>query len=70
VLPGSYAFTWAAYVGYGSKNVVLVRSPYVEGRHLPDPKPADESAKAVTSATKKSYNSASRPTRSIQRTVR
>ena len=31
VLPGSYAFTTGLpYVGYGSKNVVLVKSPYVE----------------------------------------
>jgi hypothetical protein len=31
VLPGSYAFTSGLpYVGYGSKNVVLVKSPYVE----------------------------------------
>jgi hypothetical protein len=31
VLPGSYSFTTGLpYVGYGSKNVVLVKSPYVE----------------------------------------
>jgi hypothetical protein len=58
VLPGSYAFTSGLrYVGYGSKNVVLVKSPYAEAdtyqiqSHL-----TKAGEKAVISATKKSFN--------------
>jgi hypothetical protein len=58
VLPGSYAFTTGLpYVGYGSKNVVLVRSPYVEADTYRIQSQLTKSGKkAVTSATKKSYN--------------
>ena len=58
VLPGSYAFTTGLpYVGYGSKNVVLVRSPYVEADTYRIQSQLTKSGKkAVVSATKKSYN--------------
>ena len=58
VLPGSYAFTTGLpYVGYGSKNVVLVKSPYVEADTYRIQSQLTKSGKkAVISATKKSYN--------------
>jgi hypothetical protein len=58
VLPGLYAFTTGLpYVGYGSKNVVLVRSPYVEADTYRIQSQLTKSGKkAVISATKKSYN--------------
>jgi hypothetical protein len=58
VLPGSYAFTTGLpYVGYGSKNVVLVKSPYVEADTYRIQSQLTKSGKkAVVSATKKSYN--------------
>ena len=57
VLPGSYAFTTGLpYVGYGSKNVVLVKSPYVEADTSRIQSQLTKSGKkAVISATKKSY---------------
>jgi hypothetical protein len=57
VLPGSYAFTTGLpYVGYGSKNVVLVKSPYVEADTYRIQSQLTKSGKkAVISATKKSY---------------
>jgi hypothetical protein len=58
VLPGSYAFTTGLpYVGYGSKNVVLVKSPYVEADTYRIQSQLTKSGKkAAISATKKSYN--------------
>jgi hypothetical protein len=58
VLPGSYAFTSGLpYVGYGSKNVVLVKSPYVEAdTYRVQSQLTKAGKKAVISATKKSYN--------------
>jgi hypothetical protein len=58
VLPGSYAFTTGLpYVGYGSKNVVLVKSPYVEAdTYRIQSKLTNSGKKAVISATKKSFN--------------
>ena len=58
VLPGSYAFTTGLpYVGYGSKNVVLVKSPYVEADTYSIQSQLTKSGeKAVVSATRKSYN--------------
>ena len=58
VLPGSYEFTTGLpYVGYGSKNVVLVKSPYVEADTYRIQSQLTKSGKkAVISATKKSYN--------------
>jgi hypothetical protein len=57
VLPGSYAFTTGLpHVGYGSKNVVLVKSPYVEADTYRIQSQLTKSGKkAVISATKKSY---------------
>jgi hypothetical protein len=57
VLPGSYAFTTGLpYVGYGSKNVVLVKSPYVEAdTYRIQSQLTNSGKKAVVSATKKSY---------------
>ena len=58
VLPGSYAFsTGLTYVGYGSKNVVLVKSPYVEADTYRIQSQLTKSGeKAVISASRKSYN--------------
>jgi hypothetical protein len=58
VLPGSYAFTTGLpYVGYGSKNVVLVKSPYVEaGTYRIQSQLTSSGKKAVISATRKSFN--------------
>jgi len=58
VLPGSYAFTSGLpYVGYGSKNVVLVKSPYVEATTYSIQSQLTKAGKkAAVSATKKSYN--------------
>jgi hypothetical protein len=58
VLPGSYAFTTGLpYVGYGSKNVVLVKSPYVEAdTSMIQSRLTSSGKKAAISATKKSYN--------------
>jgi hypothetical protein len=58
VLPGSYAFTTGQpYVGYGSKNVVLVKSPYVEAdTYQIQSQLTKAGKKAVISATKKSFN--------------
>ena len=58
VLPGSYAFTTGLpYVGYGSKNVVLVKSPYVEAdTYRIQSQLTKAGKKAVISATEKSYN--------------
>ena len=58
VLPGSYTFTTGLpYVGYGSKNVVLVKSPYVEAdTYRIQSQLTKAGKKAVISATKKSYN--------------
>jgi hypothetical protein len=58
VLPGSYTFTTGLpYVGYGSKNVVLVKSPYVEAdTYRVQSQLTKAGKKAVISATKKSYN--------------
>jgi hypothetical protein len=58
VLPGSYAFTTGLpYVGYGSKNVVLVKSPYVEAdTYRIESKLTKSGEKAVISAAKKRYN--------------
>ena len=57
VLPGSYAFTTGLpYVGYGSKNVVLVKSPYVEAdTYRIQSQLTSSGKKAVISATKKSF---------------
>ena len=59
VLPGSYAFTTGLpYVGYGSKNVVLVKSPYGEAdTYMIQSQLTSSGKKAAISATKKSYNS-------------
>jgi hypothetical protein len=58
VLPGSYAFTTGLpYVGYGSKNVVLVKSPYVEAdTYQIQSQLTKAGKKAVISATKRSFN--------------
>lgn len=58
VLPGSYVFTTGLpYVGYGSKNVVLVKSPYAEADTYRIQSQLTKSGKkAVVSATRKSYN--------------
>jgi hypothetical protein len=58
VLPGSYAFsTGLPYVGYGSKNVVLVKSPYVEAdTYRIQSQLTKAGERAVISATRKSYN--------------
>ena len=58
VLPGSYAFTTGlSYVGYGSKNVVLVKSPYVEADTSQVQSELTKAGKkAVISATKRSFN--------------
>jgi hypothetical protein len=58
VLPGSYAFTTGLrYVGYGSKNVVLVKSPYVEAdTYRIQSKMTKSGEKAVISAAEKSFN--------------
>ena len=58
VLPGSYSFTTGLpYVGYGSKNVVLVKSPYVEADTYRIQSQLTKSGKkAVISAAKKRYN--------------
>jgi hypothetical protein len=58
VLPGSYAFaTGLPYVGYGSKNVVLVKSPYVEAdTYQIQSQLTKAGKKAVISATKRSFN--------------
>jgi hypothetical protein len=58
VLPGSYTFsTGLPYVGYGSKNVVLVKSPYVEADTYRIQSQLTKSGEeAVISAAKKSYN--------------
>jgi len=58
VLPGSYAFTTGlSYVGYGSKNVVLVKSPYVEAdTYQIQSELTRAGKKAVISATKRSFN--------------
>ena len=58
VLPGSYAFTTGLrYIGYGSKNVVLVKSPYVEAdTYRIQSQLTNSGEKAVISATKKSFN--------------
>jgi hypothetical protein len=58
VLPGSYAFTTGLpYIGYGSKNVVLVKSPYVEAdTYRIQSQLTKPGEKAVVSATRKSYN--------------
>jgi hypothetical protein len=58
VLPGSYAFTTGLpYVGYGSKNVVLVKSPYGDtDTYMIQSKLTKSGKKAAISATKKSFN--------------
>jgi hypothetical protein len=58
VLPGSYEFaTGLPYVGYGSKNVVLVKSPYVEADTYRIQSQLTKSGeKAVISVTEKSFN--------------
>jgi hypothetical protein len=58
VLPGSYAFTTGLpYIGYGSKNVVLVKSPYVEAdTSRIQSQLTNSGEKAVISATEKSFN--------------
>jgi hypothetical protein len=58
VLPGSYAFTTGLpYVGYGSKNDVLVKSPYVEAdTYQIQSQLTKAGKKAVISATEKSFN--------------
>jgi hypothetical protein len=58
VLPGSYAFTTGLpYVGYGSQNVVLVKSPYVEAdTYQIQSRLTKAGKKAVISATKRSFN--------------
>jgi hypothetical protein len=58
VLPGSYEFTTGLhYVGYGSQNEVLVKSPYVEADTYRIQSQLTKSGKkAVISATEKSYN--------------
>jgi hypothetical protein len=58
VLPGSYSFsTGLPYVGYGSKNVVLVKSPYVEAdTYRIQSQLTNSGEKAVISAARKSYH--------------
>jgi hypothetical protein len=58
VLPGSYAFTTGLpYVGYGSQNVVLVKSPYVEAdTYQIQSELTKAGKKAVISATQRSFN--------------
>jgi hypothetical protein len=58
VLPGSYAFTSGLrYVGYGSKNVVLVKSPYVEADTSQIQSQLTKAGrKGAISAVKKSFN--------------
>ena len=58
VLPGSYAFTTGLrYVSYGSKNVVLVKSPYVEAdTYQIQTELTKAGNKAVIAATEKSFN--------------
>jgi hypothetical protein len=58
VLPGSYTFTTGLrYVGYGSKNEVLVKSPYVEAdTYQVQSQLTKAGKKAAISATKKSFN--------------
>ena len=58
VLPGSYAFTTGLpYVGYGSKNVVLVKSPYVEAdTYRIQSELTNSGEKAVISAAEKSFD--------------
>jgi hypothetical protein len=57
VLPGSYAFTSGLpYVSYGSKDVVLVKSPYAEADTYQVQSQLTKSGKrAAISATKKSF---------------
>ena len=58
VLPGSYAFTTGLpYVGFGSKNVVLVRSPYVDAdTYNIQSQLTGAGKKAAISAAKKSFS--------------
>jgi hypothetical protein len=58
VLPGSYAFTTGLpYVGYGSKNVVLVKSPRDEAdTYLIQSQLTKSGKKAAISATKRSFS--------------
>jgi hypothetical protein len=58
VLPGSYAFTTGLrYVGFGSKNEVLVKSPNVDAdTYQIQSQLTKAGKKAVISATEKSYN--------------
>ena len=58
VLPGSYSFTTGLpYIGYGSKNVVLVKSPYVEAdTYRIQSQLTNSGEKAAISAAKKRYN--------------
>jgi hypothetical protein len=58
VLPGSYTFsTGLPYVGYGSKNVVLVKSPYVEAdTYRIQSQLTNSGEEAVISAARKSYH--------------
>jgi hypothetical protein len=57
VLPGSYQFTTGLpYVGFGSKNVVLVRSPYVDAdTYNIQSKLTRSGKKAAIAAAKKSF---------------
>jgi len=58
VLPGSYAFTTGLpYVSFGSKNVVLVRSPYVDAdTYNIQSQLTGAGKKATISAAKKSFS--------------
>jgi hypothetical protein len=58
VLPGSYAFTTGLrYVGFGSKNVVLVRSPFVDADTYDIQSQLTKAGKkAAIAAAEKSYN--------------
>jgi hypothetical protein len=58
VLPGSYAFTTGLpYVSFGSKNVVLVRSPYVDAdTYNIQSKLTGAGKKAAISAAEKSFS--------------
>jgi hypothetical protein len=58
VLPGSYAFTTGLpYVGYGSKNVVLVKSPYGQADTFSiQSQLTSAGEEAAITAAKKSYN--------------
>jgi hypothetical protein len=58
VLPGSYAFTTGLpYVGYGSKNVVLVKSPYGQADTFSiQSQLTSAGEEAAVKAAKKSYN--------------